>query len=72
MFEGVGYHNQLKYFLYTINQGPALHLQDYWVHSQVQEITKTIYSLTSFMEIHIYILLHIITTFIKINLAFVL
>ena len=29
MFEGVGYHNQLKYFLYTTNPGPTLHLPDY-------------------------------------------
>ena len=28
MFEGVGYHNQLKYFLYTTNPGPTLHLPD--------------------------------------------
>ena len=29
MFEGVVYHNQLKYFLYTTNLGPTLHLPDY-------------------------------------------
>ena len=30
MFEDVGYHNQLKYFQYTTNPGPALHLTDYF------------------------------------------
>ena len=29
MFEGVGYHNQLKHFLYTTNPCPVLHLPDY-------------------------------------------
>ena len=28
MFEGVGYHDHLKYFLYTTNPGPTLHLPD--------------------------------------------
>ena len=32
MFEGVGYQNQFKYFLYTTNPGPTLHLPDYSIN----------------------------------------
>ena len=36
MFEGVGYHNQLKYVLYTTNPGPTLHLPDYIEHVYIK------------------------------------
>ena len=38
MFEGIGYHNQLKHFVNTTNPGPALILPDYSVLINLPEL----------------------------------